>query len=193
MLILAFGRGRKGSGGGGRHRGGRTKPGEVIKQLFVSIHEASIELLTAKAGYQFGRVSRARKGLHKAGQNYLFAIEFRWKPKPEMESFFPSPTSATTTSTNVTSEPPSPFLRYGQTYGGQTADKLLALSEASVAVLLTVDNWSKWALVDLQANMECGRVATRVGGQVGLPELVLPGVSEMTFFEKYVSNEKVLW
>jgi len=34
--------------------------------------------------------------------------------------------------------------------------------------------------------MECGQVATNVGG--GLPDIILPGVSEMFFFEKKVSH-----
>ena len=66
---------------------------------------------------------------------------------------------------------------------------MLAQSSASVAVLLTVDNWSKWALVEPEVDMECGSVAdtSPFGNASGPPELIRPGFSEMVLFEKNVS------
>jgi hypothetical protein len=47
------------------------------------------------------------------------------------------------TGDNEEEDQPSPFLRYGATYGGQTADRIVELSESSVAVMVTIDNWSR--------------------------------------------------
>ena len=82
----------------------------------------------------------------------------------------------------------SPFLRHGDTYEGRLSSRILAESEASVAVLVTVDNWSKWGLAEPQLDMQCGRmVANEARKDRGLPELVKPGYSEMILFEKNVS------
>ena len=77
---------------------------------------------------------------------------------------------------------------------------------------LTVDNWSKWALIEPIGKMTCGKPVDQVegfelggktplrraitegedgaespGDQTGLVQLVRPGYSEMMLFEKDVS------
>ena len=49
---------------------------------------------------------------------------------------------------NTTTEAPSPFMKYGASYGGQSASRILGQTLAEVAVGVTVDNWSRWALVE---------------------------------------------
>jgi hypothetical protein len=58
-------------------------------------------------------------------------------------------------------------------------------SSAAVAVLITLDNWSRWTLVEPDAQVTCGKQAGT------LPEIVSPGFSEMALFEKGVSSIKV--
>ena len=83
---------------------------------------------------------------------------------------------------NVTTEAPSPFMKYGDSYGGQTAARVLGQSLAEVAVGVTLDNWSRWALIEPDVEMDCGRqVADRQ-----MPEVVRPGYSEFAMFEKKV-------
>ena len=105
----------------------------------------------------------------------------------------------------TTTAAPSPFMKYGESYGGQSASRILGQTLAEVAVGVTLDNWSRWALIDPEAEMECGRVVVRrvddpqqgdgadgeessAAVEVGLPELVKPGFSEFVMFEKQVRN-----
>ena len=49
---------------------------------------------------------------------------------------------------NTTTEAPSPFMKYGASYGGQSASRILGQTLAEVAVGVTLDNWSRWALIE---------------------------------------------
>ncbi len=52
-----------------------------------------------------------------------------------------------------------------------------------MAVLITLENWSRWSLVDPETQVTCGKQAG------SLPDSVMPGFSEMVLFEKGVSQE----
>ncbi len=54
-----------------------------------------------------------------------------------------------------------------------------------MAVLITLDNWSRWSLVDPETQVTCGKQAE------SLPDPVRPGFSEMALFEKGVSFNNV--
>ena len=103
----------------------------------------------------------------------------------------------------ATTAAPSPFMKYGESYGGQSASRILGQTLSEVAVGVTLDNWSRWALVEPEVEMECGTVVVRrvddlqegddsdgeessATVEVGLPELVKPGFSEFVMFEKQV-------
>ena len=45
---------------------------------------------------------------------------------------------------------------------------------------VAIDNWSRFPLIDPQTDLECGR---HIGA---LPEVIVPGTSEMALFEKGV-------
>ena len=49
---------------------------------------------------------------------------------------------------NTTTEAPSPFMQHGASYGGQSASRILGQTLAEVAVGVTLDNWSRWALIE---------------------------------------------
>ena len=51
-------------------------------------------------------------------------------------------------SAGIQNTTPSPFMKYGASYGGQSASRILGQTLAEVAVGVTVDNWSRWALVE---------------------------------------------
>ena len=65
--------------------------------------------------------------------------------------------------------------------------KYSCTSSAAVAVLITLDNWSKWRLVDPETQVTCGKQAE------SLPDPVGPGFSEMALFEKGVSFNNKLY
>ena len=48
----------------------------------------------------------------------------------------------------TTTEAPSPFMQHGASYGGQSASRILGQTLAEVAVGVTLDNWSRWALIE---------------------------------------------
>ena len=45
---------------------------------------------------------------------------------------------------------------------------------------MAIDNWTRFPLIDPQTDLECGR---HIGS---LPEVIVPGTSEMALFEKGV-------
>ena len=55
-------------------------------------------------------------------------------------------------------------------------------SAAAIAVLITLDNWSRWGLVEPETQVTCGKQASK------LPDAVRPGFSEMVLFEKGVRH-----
>ena len=87
--------------------------------------------------------------------------------------------AATTLSGNSTPTFQSVFLRPGDSYRGKTAASTLSMSVATVAVLVAIENWTKWALVEPDAQITCG-VPDK------LPREIRPGYSEMALFEKSV-------
>ena len=54
------------------------------------------------------------------------------------------------------------------------------MSVATVAVLVAIENWTKWPLVEPSTQVTCGI-------DDKLPSQILPGYSEMGLFEKSVS------
>jgi len=70
------------------------------------------------------------------------------------------------------------FLRAGASYLGKTASTRISTVSSTVAVLVAIDNWSRFPLIDPQTDLECGR---HIGA---LPEVIVPGTSEMALFEK---------
>ena len=53
------------------------------------------------------------------------------------------------------------------------------MSVATVAVLVAIENWTKWPLVEPSTQVTCGI-------DDKLPSQILPGYSEMGLFEKSV-------
>ena len=72
------------------------------------------------------------------------------------------------------------FLKPGSSYNGKTAASNIELSAATVTVLVAIDNWSRWKLLEPDVEVACGQQPQEV------PEEVLPGLSEMVLFEKGV-------
>lgn len=70
------------------------------------------------------------------------------------------------------------FLRPGSSYQGKTASTRIANTISNVAVLVAIDNWTRFKLILPQTDIECGKLTTR------LPKEIVPGTSEMTLFEK---------
>ena len=56
--------------------------------------------------------------------------------------------------TTSTEAPPSPFMKYGASYGGQAASRILGQTLAEVAVGVTLDNWSRWALIEPEVDRD---------------------------------------
>ncbi len=81
------------------------------------------------------------------------SIHLSFPPLSSSASPSPSPsgdgggTSLSPLDSNATTTA-SRFLKHGGTYGGRVATRVIELADASVAVLITADNWSKWALVE---------------------------------------------
>ena len=61
----------------------------------------------------------------------------------------------------------------------------LADTLTSVAVLVSIDNWTKWNLSEPENEMNSGVVIGE------LPENIAPGQSEMAMFGKDVSSEMI--
>ena len=55
------------------------------------------------------------------------------------------------------------------------------MSVATVAVLVAIENWTKWPLVEPSTQVTCGI-------DDKLPSQILPGYSEMGLFEKSVRS-----
>ena len=89
------------------------------------------------------------------------------------------PTSAVMSSNSTAFQ--SAFLRPGDSYRGKTAASTLSMSVATVAVLVAIENWTKWSLVEPTTEVTCGI-------DDKLPDQILPGYSEMGLFEKAVST-----
>jgi hypothetical protein len=58
--------------------------------------------------------------------------------------------------------------------------RMLFCSSAAVAVLITLENWSRWSMVEPEVQLTCGKSTG------SLPGTVRPGFSEMALFEKGV-------
>ncbi|XP_059085117.1 uncharacterized protein LOC131882093 [Tigriopus californicus] len=87
---------------------------------------------------------------------------------------------------NNSTEPVPHFLKHGESYAGQTADTILSRTIKTVALALTIDNWSKWALIDPFFDIQCGELVSSLSkqNQRDPVQLIKPGYSEMMLFEK---------
>ena len=81
-----------------------------------------------------------------------------------------------TTTTNI----PPLFLRPGLSYHGKTASTRIANIAATVAVLVSIDNWTRFPLIEPKTHLKCGKILGDV------PSTIHPGTSEMVVFEKGV-------
>lgn len=84
------------------------------------------------------------------------------------------PTEPETTTTNI----PPLFLRPGLSYHGKTASTRIANIAATVAVLVSIDNWTRFPLIEPKTHLKCGKILGDV------PSTIHPGTSEMVVFEK---------
>ena len=88
-----------------------------------------------------------------------------------------------TTTTNI----PPLFLRPGLSYHGKTASTRIANIAATVAVLVSIDNWTRFPLIEPKTHLKCGKILGDV------PSTIHPGTSEMVVFEKGVCKNYLLF